>query len=335
MKKILALTLVLATIFAFTLTAVAGHACNYVAGICDSCGNIIVITLPEKDSLPKFILDELKFSQLKNYANANVVITRDGEPLPNGSYNINKNGIFIKAPAGEGLYVVTNTVAGLTYTFRVGEEETGHVCVYTAVTLDPTCTEGGYTTYTCPVCGDSYDDDFTEALGHSYVGETLDPTCTEGGYTTYTCSVCGDSYDDDFTEALGHSYVGETIDPTCTEGGYTTYTCSVCGDSYDDDFTEALGHDYINGVCSRCGDIILVVLPGDGSLPPDILNALRFAELGNAASFNISVTLNGAPMANGSFNINSFGVFIKPPVAAGTYVVTNTLVGLSYTFIIA
>ena len=32
------------------------------------------------------------------------------------------------------------------------------------------------------------------------------PTCTEKGYTTYTCSRCGDSYRGRETEALGHDY---------------------------------------------------------------------------------------------------------------------------------
>ncbi|MGM9651263.1 MAG: hypothetical protein ACI3VX_04910, partial [Faecousia sp.] len=44
------------------------------------------------------------------------------------------------------------------------------------------------------------------ALGHSYEAVVTDPTCTAGGYTTYTCSVCGDSYVADETDALGHSY---------------------------------------------------------------------------------------------------------------------------------
>ena len=41
---------------------------------------------------------------------------------------------------------------------------------------------------------------------HEYVSEITVPTCTEQGYTTYTC-VCGDSYVDDYTDATGeHSY---------------------------------------------------------------------------------------------------------------------------------
>ena len=43
---------------------------------------------------------------------------------------------------------------------------------------------------------------------HKYVETVTKPTCTEKGYTTYTCSVCGDSYKGSYTDALGHSYVG-------------------------------------------------------------------------------------------------------------------------------
>ena len=43
-------------------------------------------------------------------------------------------------------------------------EPEGH---YTATATKPTCTAQGYTTYTCP-CGNSYKDDYTDALGHDY-----------------------------------------------------------------------------------------------------------------------------------------------------------------------
>ena len=139
---------------------------------------------------------------------------------------------------------------------------------YETVVTAPTCTEAGYTTYTCSVCGDSYVADETAALGHRYETVVTAPTCTEAGYTTYTCSVCGDSYVADETEALGHSYETVVTAPTCTEAGYTTYTCSVCGDSYVADETAALGHSYETVVtaptcteagyttytCSVCGD---------------------------------------------------------------------------------
>ena len=63
-----------------------------------------------------------------------------------------------------------------------------------------------------------------------------------GGYTTYTCSVCGDSYIADEIPALGHDYTSEvTKAPTCTEDGVMTYTCGNCGDTYTE-VIPATGH---------------------------------------------------------------------------------------------
>ena len=42
---------------------------------------------------------------------------------------------------------------------------------------------------------------------HKYVETVTKPTCTEKGCTTYTCSICGDSYKDNYVNALGHNYV--------------------------------------------------------------------------------------------------------------------------------
>ena len=126
---------------------------------------------------------------------------------------------------------------------------------YNAEVTAPTCTDRGYTTYTCTVCGDSYVGDYVGALGHSYNAVVTAPDCLSGGYTTYTCTACGESYVADETEALGHSYSAVVTAPDCTNGGYTTYTCTACGDSYVDDYVGALGHtdnepkDYVCDVC--------------------------------------------------------------------------------------
>ena len=40
---------------------------------------------------------------------------------------------------------------------------------------------------------------------HTYTATVTKPTCTEHGYTTYTCS-CGDSYVSDYVDSLGHIY---------------------------------------------------------------------------------------------------------------------------------
>ncbi|MBQ4546907.1 MAG: DUF4886 domain-containing protein [Oscillospiraceae bacterium] len=41
---------------------------------------------------------------------------------------------------------------------------------------------------------------------HIYESVVTEPTCTEQGYTTYTCKFCGESYVGDYVPALGHTY---------------------------------------------------------------------------------------------------------------------------------
>ena len=60
-----------------------------------------------------------------------------------------------------------------------------------------------------------------------------EPTCTEGGYTTKTCSLCGKERVSDKTEALGHDWDEGTVtkEPTKTEAGEKTITCTRCGET--------------------------------------------------------------------------------------------------------
>ena len=161
------------------------------------------------------------------------------------------------------------------------EPEAPHEHSYTAEVTAPTCTEAGYTTYTC-ACGDSYTADETAALGHTYETAVTAPTCTEAGYTTYTCA-CGESYVADEVAALGHT---EEIIPgkaaTCTEAGLTDgKKCSVCGEILTAQ-TEipALGHSYgDDNTCDVCGNVaapdgtannpFIATLPGSISVSYD------------------------------------------------------------------
>ena len=154
---------------------------------------------------------------------------------------------------------------------------TGHA--YSGEVTAPTCTEAGYTTYTCANCGDTYTADEVAATGHAYDEAVTAPTCTEAGYTTYTCSVCGDTYTGNEVAAAGHTYGEAVTAPTCTEAGYTTYTCSVCGDTYTGNEVAATGHAYeitytkqpscakagLNEyTCSACGDSYDEEIPAKG-----------------------------------------------------------------------
>ena len=148
---------------------------------------------------------------------------------------------------------------------------TGHS--HAAKVTAPTCTEDGYTTYTC-ACGDTYTDNHVDALGHDMGAWTVvtSSTCTVAGSersdcsrcdhyetralplaahtpgeaatctTAQTCTVCGET----LKVALGHDYKAVVTDPTCTAGGYTTHTCTRCSDSYTDTPVAALGHSFTN-----------------------------------------------------------------------------------------
>lgn len=65
---------------------------------------------------------------------------------------------------------------------------------------------------------------------HKYSKEVIDPTCTKEGYTLYFCEECGDYYEGDKKEPLGHDIVqhdGKAA--TCEESGYKAYvTCKRC-----------------------------------------------------------------------------------------------------------
>ena len=176
---------------------------------------------------------------------------------------------------GVGRYTWKTTTYG-SFSFNVTIPKTAHSYVDTVT--PPTCTAQGYTTHTCSVCGDSYRDSYTAALGHAWNGGVVStpPTETQPGIMLYTCTRCGATKTESIP-AIGHvhNYTATVVPPTCTNQGYTLHVCS-CGDSYMDNYTDALGHDYgyavtttpttsaggtLTGTCSRCGGTTTVTLP--------------------------------------------------------------------------
>ncbi len=105
---------------------------------------------------------------------------------------------------------------------------------------DADCT----TAQTCATCGVT----LNEPIGHNYKTVVIAPTCTEGGYTTYTCA-CGDSYVADEVAAKGHSKwptIFGGYAATCTKPGYTaSYFCNDC-ETYlkSSVMIPATGHDW-------------------------------------------------------------------------------------------
>lgn len=118
----------------------------------------------------------------------------------------------------------------------VGErfELSGHD--YNIVTTDPTCTEDGFTEYTCKVCKVYYKKDYVDAKGHEdVIVEVVKPTCAEDGYTVHECLECGHTYSDTVVPATGkHNYVTDESKSklaSCFTDGWITSVCSVCNDS--------------------------------------------------------------------------------------------------------
>ena len=81
------------------------------------------------------------------------------------------------APAYDPAYIVT--------------ERPDHAHKWDKVTEEPTCTEQGYTTYTCD-CGESYVGDYVDAVGHAY----------ENG----VCTVCG-AADPNYSEPVSNPFI--------------------------------------------------------------------------------------------------------------------------------
>ena len=149
-----------------------------------------------------------------------------------------------------------------------------------AVVTEPTCTEGGYTTYTCKDCGYVWEADATDATGHSYTEKTKKTDSkyqrsTKDCVTDWTywyccdnCDVSAETEKDKYANeadlywvreaAAGHKFDAKTATDdylataaTCTAKATYYYSCSVCGTSSKDTADEktfehgtALNHDW-------------------------------------------------------------------------------------------
>lgn len=152
------------------------------------------------------------------------------------------------------------------------------------ISKEAACTEDGECIRSCSECGMT-ETSLVDAMGHQYQDTVVEPTETSQGYTLHTCLVCGDSYQDSFTDwipeehqhifgmwqiveeasctvhgmekrvcsecgkiehqvipAAGHRFNSVVFAPSCTEPGYTLHQCEVCGTSYQDTLVAKKDH---------------------------------------------------------------------------------------------
>ena len=162
---------------------------------------------------------------------------------------------------------------------------------YEIKVVEPTCTEKGFTVHTCNVCGDTFESDEIEALGHAFGKEWK---ADKDGHF-HVCEVCGElsekeAHVPDYEQAteehgitctvcgyeiegqLAHTHVGvkhEEVPSTCTENGSIEYYECACGKLfYDEECTKQIidekeliipahGHEYeskvVDPTCDKQG----------------------------------------------------------------------------------
>ena len=90
-------------------------------------------------------------------------------------------------------------------------------------------TEGSH----CDVCGTIIvAQEVVDALGHTWdAGVVTAPTCTEDGYTTYTCTVCGETKVEPGEAATGHTFVYDSETWGAGNGTCTITIKCACGET--------------------------------------------------------------------------------------------------------
>ena len=101
----------------------------------------------------------------------------------------------------------------------------GHEWTPWSVIVPNTCIDKGLGGHRCEVCGLEETVEIGYDYHDYEVTEEVEEGCLAGGYTTYTCTVCGDSYTENHGTGLGHwwSTVHESdgIIWTCDRCGYS------------------------------------------------------------------------------------------------------------------
>lgn len=313
---------------------------------------IWVVTVNDDGSYSFTALNGDKLALAESYSSLNATGVNDKwvlEDKGNGVYYLKNTGrnLYLEWYASKNNWSCYGTVSGnlfdISFYVYVEPSDEEHVHNHISDVHPTTCTEDGYTTYTCE-CGDTYTVEGDAATGHAYAEKVVAPTCTEAGYTDHTCGNCGDNYKTDEVAAAGHKYSegtcsvcgGEdpdwhvhdykdvvTLEPTCTAAGYKVPTCE-CGDTKEAIEIEKLGHvdADLDVECDREGCTSKVAPPAESKLSVYTANCLG-SKLSTSSQYYVEgVIVEVLDAKNGIFLLSDGTeetfYFRLPKNAAGT-----------------
>ena len=210
------------------------------------------------------------------------VETRETEPLGH-EYEAE----IVEPTCTEGGYTLHKCgLCGHTYKDNA-TEPLGHNYGEWTVTVPAECESAGEEIRTCGRCG-NVEMRETEPLGHDYEAEMVEPTCTEGGYTLYSCGLCGHTYKDNATEPLGHDYEVTETEGTVDSPSVKHYKCRRCGYEYTEEGESLPATSGIIYELSESGAYYSVTgieagIYADELLIPDEYNGLPVCEIADGA----------------------------------------------------
>lgn len=98
------------------------------------------------------------------------------------------------------------------------------------IETDGTCLECGKITTYCERCSQVLTEESNERTGeHQFTKVSVNPTCTENGYTKEVCKLCGSTGLITVTKATGHKYTTRKVKAENGNGYIMVEECTVCG----------------------------------------------------------------------------------------------------------
>ena len=225
-----------------------------------------------------------------------------------------------------------NTSAGSSNINSEQEQPPAHEHEYTTEITAPTCTEQGYTTYTCE-CGHSYVDTYVDALNHDFKNYISDnnATYTSDGTKTATCNREGceekDTVTDEGTKlASGISFRTLSVNGTNVYGKVSNTTATF---SFISEISVVGTAKFVVSL-----DILGVQQVATKTIPLEIGdNTVYITETVDSEPVNVyTVTLRRRPMYEVTFNANGGTAVEKQTVEEDFCATEPTTTRAGYTF---